>query len=216
MQTLIMAVQAAAPAQDIGVATSSATFFRQIGGTLGAAIMLTMLFNVLPGNVTTALANQTDLAAALDAALDPAVAKAPENQAIMEELWDPILDQIKARLGTWLATYDFSNATLRETVVNQVVPVVAQAIEEGQTGQVSRDKIHDVSYLNDADPRLTRPFLIGFNASVVSTYWLGLIGACIAFVITLFFRVPPLRTRSALEEKADLWQNANEGSKEAT
>ena len=40
-----MAVQASAEAQDIGVATSSATFFRQIGGTLGTAIMLSLLFS---------------------------------------------------------------------------------------------------------------------------------------------------------------------------
>ena len=35
MQTLLIAVQNAVPARDMGVATSSATFFRQMGGTLG-------------------------------------------------------------------------------------------------------------------------------------------------------------------------------------
>ncbi|MDQ7992527.1 MAG: MDR family MFS transporter, partial [Propionicimonas sp.] len=83
MQTLTMAVQAASSARDIGVATSSATFFRQIGGTLGTAIMLSLLFSVLPTNITTSLSNQDTLTAALDAALDPAVAAAPENRQIM-------------------------------------------------------------------------------------------------------------------------------------
>ena len=35
MQPLVLAVQNAVPPQDMGVATSSATFFRQMGGTLG-------------------------------------------------------------------------------------------------------------------------------------------------------------------------------------
>jgi hypothetical protein len=34
-------------AKDIGVATSSATFFRQMGGTLGVAVFLSILFNSL-------------------------------------------------------------------------------------------------------------------------------------------------------------------------
>ncbi|WP_205673031.1 MFS transporter [Amycolatopsis nivea] len=54
MQTLIIAVQNAGPRKDMGVSTASATFFRQIGGTAGVAVFLTILFNVLPGNITKA------------------------------------------------------------------------------------------------------------------------------------------------------------------
>ena len=55
MQTLLIAVQNAVPARDIGVATSSATFFRQLGGTLGVGVFLSLLFNTLPGNIQSAL-----------------------------------------------------------------------------------------------------------------------------------------------------------------
>lgn len=51
MQTLTVAIQNAVDAQDIGVATSSATFFRQLGGTLGVAIFLSLLFNSLPTKI---------------------------------------------------------------------------------------------------------------------------------------------------------------------
>ncbi|HVW42752.1 MAG TPA: MFS transporter [Amycolatopsis sp.] len=54
MQTLIIAVQNAGPRRDMGVSTAAATFFRQIGGTLGVAVFLTILFNVLPGKLTAA------------------------------------------------------------------------------------------------------------------------------------------------------------------
>lgn len=47
MQTLTIASQNAVAAKDIGVATSSATFFRQMGGTLGVAVFLSVLFNNL-------------------------------------------------------------------------------------------------------------------------------------------------------------------------
>jgi EmrB/QacA subfamily drug resistance transporter len=55
MQTLLIAVQNTVPARDMGVATSSATFFRQLGGTLGVAVFLSLLFNSLPDKVQGAL-----------------------------------------------------------------------------------------------------------------------------------------------------------------
>ncbi|WP_051209525.1 MDR family MFS transporter [Propionicicella superfundia] len=104
MQTLTLSAQASAPARDIGVATSSATFFRQIGGTLGTAVLLSVLFSVLPGNVTTSFSDKATLTAALDAALDPAVAAAPENQAVMEKMWTPITEQVRTQVDQNLAT----------------------------------------------------------------------------------------------------------------
>jgi MFS family permease len=44
MQTLVLSVQNAMPARDMGVATSSVTFFRSMGGTFGAAVALAILF----------------------------------------------------------------------------------------------------------------------------------------------------------------------------
>jgi EmrB/QacA subfamily drug resistance transporter len=54
MQPMITAVQNAVSPREIGVATSSVTFFRSMGGTLGTAIFLSVLFNVLPGKITAA------------------------------------------------------------------------------------------------------------------------------------------------------------------
>ncbi len=55
MQTMLIAVQNTVPAKDMGVATSSATFFRQLGGTLGVAVFLSLLFNALPDKVQSAI-----------------------------------------------------------------------------------------------------------------------------------------------------------------
>jgi len=57
MQPMITAVQNAVSPREIGVATSSVTFFRSMGGTLGTAIFLSVLFNVLPGKISGAYAD---------------------------------------------------------------------------------------------------------------------------------------------------------------
>ncbi|MFL6161576.1 MAG: MDR family MFS transporter [Jatrophihabitantaceae bacterium] len=45
MQTLVLATQNSVPPSQMGVATSSATFFRSMGGTFGTAIFLTIFFS---------------------------------------------------------------------------------------------------------------------------------------------------------------------------
>ncbi len=54
MQPLTIIVQNAVPPSEIGVATSSATFFRQLGGTLGVAVFLSLLFSTLGANIASA------------------------------------------------------------------------------------------------------------------------------------------------------------------
>jgi EmrB/QacA subfamily drug resistance transporter len=50
-QPVILAVQNAVAPQEMGVATSSVTFFRQMGGTIGTAAFLSILFSVLPNKI---------------------------------------------------------------------------------------------------------------------------------------------------------------------
>jgi len=45
MQSIVLAMQNAVDPRDMGVATSSVTFFRQVGGSLGTAIFLSILFS---------------------------------------------------------------------------------------------------------------------------------------------------------------------------
>ena len=54
-QPLTLAVQNAVPPQQIGVATSTATFTRQIGGTIGTAVFLSVLFSDLPQRISDAM-----------------------------------------------------------------------------------------------------------------------------------------------------------------
>jgi EmrB/QacA subfamily drug resistance transporter len=63
MQPIILAVQNAVAPREIGVATSSVTFSRQMGGTLGAAIFLSVLFSVLTSHIADALRSATQTSA---------------------------------------------------------------------------------------------------------------------------------------------------------
>lgn len=62
MQTLLLAIQNDAEPRDMGVATASATFFRQIGGTVGTAVFLSILFSTVGDKIASGLqaAMQTD------------------------------------------------------------------------------------------------------------------------------------------------------------
>ncbi len=57
LQTIILAMQNAVPPRDIGVATSSTTFFRQMGGTLGVAVFLSIVYSVVGDRIGSALAD---------------------------------------------------------------------------------------------------------------------------------------------------------------
>ena len=277
MQTLVMASQNAVPPSDMGVASSSATFFRQIGGTLGTAIMLSVLFTVLPTNIVQSMGDRATLTSSLDAALDPAVAGAPSNAAIMKQLWDPVVGPVQSGIqdqldaGTAKATdgakqavtekvteavqqqvaagalpqavaqtvidqqvaaalpaaeqaalatvaeqahasvidgkveVDWSNSDQRSYWVDEISTKLVDQVKDGDTSAASGadTATSDTSFLNGADPRLSKPFMVGFTQSAVTIYWIGCGVLLLAFVLTWFFKVPPLRQRSALQERAD-------------
>ncbi|WIE54565.1 MULTISPECIES: MDR family MFS transporter [unclassified Curtobacterium] len=288
MQTITLASQNSVEPRDMGVATSSATFFRQIGGTLGTAVLLSVLFSLMPTNIVTAMSDKTDLSSGLNAALTPSVANASENKGVMKQIWTPIVTPIRSKLqdaldqGTTAAkaaadkavtqqvtaavqqqvtagtvpaaaaqtviqqqvaaaepaaeqqalaaaakqahasvsngrlTIDYSDASQRKHVVNEVAPAIAKQLRKGTSGSSSSaSETSDTSYLNGADARLTKPFMTGFNASAVSIYWVGLGVILLAFVLSWFFKVPPLRQRSALQEQADKDQTADDLEVEA-
>ncbi|WP_349814819.1 MFS transporter [Curtobacterium sp. MCJR17_043] len=276
MQTLTLAAQNSVSPRDIGVATSAATFFRQIGGTMGTAVLLSVLFSLMPTNISGALQNESDLKSALNAALNPAVANAEQNAGVMDQIWDPIVTPVKrnvqdgldqgavqakraadqavtervtaavqqqvaagrvpaAAADTVIAQQvddakgaaeqqalraaaakanaevvdgtlqvDYSDADQRRDVVDAVAPELVDQLRDGKGGTSSTtSSTNDTSFLNGADPRLSRPFLVGFSDSAVTVYWVGLAVVLVAFVLTWFFRVPPLRKTSALQEQAD-------------
>ncbi|BCJ26532.1 MFS transporter [Actinocatenispora sera] len=79
MQTLTLAVQNAAPPKDMGVASATSTFFRQMGGTLGTAVFISVLFSTVGDKITDAFKEKSIQHGIAQAAQDPSVLKNPLN-----------------------------------------------------------------------------------------------------------------------------------------
>ncbi|GEL96057.1 MDR family MFS transporter [Cellulomonas composti] len=86
MQPLVLAVQNAVPVQDMGVATSSSLFFRQMGGTLGTAIFLSILFSTVVGNIGRAFEKAATTPEFQATLKDPAVLNDPANAPVLHAL----------------------------------------------------------------------------------------------------------------------------------
>lgn len=162
LQTLIMATQNAVPPRDMGVATASATFFRQMGGTLGVAVFLSILFSAAGGKIADAFRT---------------IVPTPEFQAA---LTDPAVR------------------------ANHANEVVLQAIRSGgATGSGNAGGVlQDSSFLQHIDPRLARPFLVGFSDAMDGVFLTAAAVMVFAFVLLLFMEEIPLRTQSGIQALA--------------
>ena len=96
MQPLLLIVQSSVPPTEIGVATSSSTFFRQIGGTLGVAVFLSLLFSTVGDNIKNAIAQASTTPAWQQATaggqgLDPKLAQQVQNDSSVIETLNPVI-----------------------------------------------------------------------------------------------------------------------------
>ncbi|MFB6437463.1 MFS transporter [Streptomyces sp. NPDC056411] len=89
MQTLVLAVQNAVPPRDMGVATASSTFFRQMGATAGTAIFLSVLFSTVGDKISAAFRHAATTERFQAALHDPAVLRDPANKPVLDMLKHP-------------------------------------------------------------------------------------------------------------------------------
>jgi hypothetical protein len=158
-------VQNAVPPRDIGVATSSATFTRQIGGTLGVAVFLSILFSVVPDRIQTAFVK---------------IAPTADFQAALKNPQSPT--------GNPQANTDFIHS-------------LQQAQAGGGGG--SLNPLSDSSFIQQLDPRLAKPFLIGFSEAMDLVFLIGSAVMVIAFVVVWFLPHVELRSASAYESRGE-------------
>jgi EmrB/QacA subfamily drug resistance transporter len=80
LQTLTNAAQNAVSFADMGAATASSTFLRQLGGTVGVAVFFAVLFGTARDNIISAFAVAVRDPAFLSVVNDPAVVADPANR----------------------------------------------------------------------------------------------------------------------------------------
>ncbi|MDO5712601.1 MAG: MDR family MFS transporter, partial [Micrococcales bacterium] len=162
LQTLTLAVQNAVPPRDIGVATASATFTRQIGGTIGTAVFLSVLFSAVPQRIADAMSTS-----------------GPGNADFMAALRDP--------QGDAQANHAF-----------------IQGLKAAQSGAAAAvNPLQDSSFLQLIDPRLAKPFLVGFSGAMDLVFLMGAVVMAVAFVWILQLPHVELRTTSAYQQRRD-------------
>jgi len=83
MQTTMVASQNSVAGKNIGVATSSVTFFRQMGGTLGVAVFMSILFGTVGEKITGAFSKPEVVEGLASATSDPTLLNDPANKAIL-------------------------------------------------------------------------------------------------------------------------------------
>jgi EmrB/QacA subfamily drug resistance transporter len=84
MQPLTLAMQTSVPPRDMGVGTSSAAFFRSMGGAVGTAVFISMLFSMAASRIADGMKAATTDPAYLAVLKDPAVASDPANAKLYE------------------------------------------------------------------------------------------------------------------------------------
>ena len=84
MQPLTLAMQVSVPAKDMGVGTSSAAFFRSMGGAVGTAVFISMLFSLAADKIATGMKDAMQNADYLKVLKDPAMAADPANAKLYE------------------------------------------------------------------------------------------------------------------------------------
>lgn len=124
-QPLVLAVQNAVPPRDMGTATSSSLFFRQMGGTLGTAVFLSILFSSVGEKILKAFDAASRTPAFQAAVQDPAVQADPNNAPVLQ-----LLQNGGAGGGGGLSLDDSS-------FIGKLDPRLAAPILEGFSGSVS-------------------------------------------------------------------------------
>jgi len=84
MQPLTLAMQVSVPAKDMGVGTSTAAFFRSMGGAVGTAVFISMLFSQAADKIADGMKTATGSTDYLKVLKDPAVAADPANAKLYD------------------------------------------------------------------------------------------------------------------------------------
>lgn len=174
MQTLIIAAQNAGPRSEMGVSTAAATFLRQMGGTLGVAVFLTILFNLLPNRITRAFGG--NLPPGFDTGhLDQVQSNTSGIRMLPPQVRDPIL------IGFTNSLHGVFYAAAVVTLVATVVLLFMKEIplkDGGEPDAHEPSELHDTRPLDElsatefaSDTEVIRepePVLAGVGASAVS------------------------------------------------
>jgi EmrB/QacA subfamily drug resistance transporter len=207
-QSLVnLIVQAAFPLSQIGVATSSTQFFRQIGNTVGVAIFGTLLTL----NLATELPRQVPmLASGNDGSIDLSVAQssAMNPNALREQ----VEGSVEEFLGTLVLAYEGDQQALQSVQANTMIPEqLKEQVAASSTELMSQAQIQErvdfvrtliAESMDETIATIETGIRLAFSNAVTAMFSASLWIILLGFLVTLFIPVIPLN-REIPEEKEE-------------
>ena len=128
MQPNMLAVQNAVEPRDMGTGSASVMFFRQIGGSLGTAVFLSILFGSVQGDIGNEFSKAAQTPQFQAVVANPATLNNPVNAAILQVVKSGSLDSA-AKAGISLDDTSF---------IKKLDPVLAAPFKEGFADAITR------------------------------------------------------------------------------
>lgn len=137
MQPVLLAVQNAVNPRDMGTGSASVMFFRQIGGSLGTAVFLSLLFSSVSHDIVREYDDVVNTPEFQEVITDPAVTDQPLNAAVLNLLRSGSFDRAE-ELGLSLDDTSF---------VQELNPVLAAPFQEGFSQAIGRELLWSTAFV---------------------------------------------------------------------
>ncbi len=209
-----LAVQNAVPADRTGVATSSVSFFQQLGGTVGLAILGTVFASSLTGGITTRMSEAVmSLPPAMQAQFAPGQTKssngsfnataikaglektfADQETALTRALRDGDTETARALLSN-PQTAPQLKSLLQATVTGQAPAKAREAALSGAIQGLEGAKSATLKGVN----RIDLAFKQAFTDAISGIYRIGVLIILLGFIVTALLPELPLRKAEEFE-----------------
>ncbi|UPW09001.1 MFS transporter [Gordonia terrae] len=131
MQPITLAMQNILPPKDMGLSTGTATFFRQIGGTLGVAVFFSLLFSFMGPNIRDEMVSAAAQPEYRAAVVEAAQSSDPQVSAFGQSL-------IEAAQNPGAATGSSDSVMSDTSIIEKLPTELAQPIKEGFADSMDR------------------------------------------------------------------------------
>lgn len=131
MQPITLAMQNILPPKDMGLSTGTATFFRQIGGTLGVAVFFSLLFSFMGPNIKDEMVSAAAQPEYRAAVVEAARSSDPQVSAFGQSL-------IAAAQNPGAATGSSDSVMSDTSIIEKLPTELAQPIKEGFADSMDR------------------------------------------------------------------------------
>ena len=159
-----LAIQNAVPPQQIGVATAAATFFRQMGATVGIAIVGTVFATAFAGGLADNLGAVTQTMSP-DLRASVMARRGADGEAATEDRAQVAFDAAKVEARVFAQLDELPEP------------------ERTRAKEVAHDHIQRVAYA----------FKRTFTDAIIACFWLSMVIGIAGFLVTVFLPALPLR-----------------------